>query len=576
MLGRFGGNRDHGDCDFLPGGNPAKILHVEDRHARARPLTDFRRKRIEQSGDLKAFLSKPWIVGQRKTEIAGAKNCDFQIPIEAENLAQVLLQVGHVVANTADAKLAEIREVFPDLRGVEMELMGERLGRNGLDSGRIQRIETTQIDRQSVGRELRDLFAELLALDRQFHKDFIAVPVGTGTIDPVGTHRKMSHVRLRIAVCIAMASLLVPIAARLHAQPAARRGATSAALIAFAGFYQSQLVVLRGTLVTRDQPVLISQTIDRAIPLLFAGPSPIDGPIELRATFWDVGRLQRGDPRVATLGLDRLLPRGLEGDWPRPGEVVALVVTDAMSLRPAEGEPTLRQIALDPSGYVGKRVKIAGQFRGRNLYGDLPQGPGLSQWDFVLRAADSAVWVTGLRPRGKGFNLNTGARVDTGNWLEATGIVREAKGLVWIEAQQLALTKPDLEIRNAEAPPIPQMGPPPEVIFSDPTDGELDVPLKAAIRLQFSRDMNPDSFKGNVRWSYTAATAANVGPTASRESARDAQFKYDRARRALEIRLDLDESAPFRSVVVELLDGIAATDGAKLKPWSLTFALGGQ
>jgi hypothetical protein len=194
----------------------------------------------------------------------------------------------------------------------------------------------------------------------------------------------------------------------------------------------------------------------------------------------------------------------------------------------------------------------------------------------VLRAADSAVWVTGLRPRGKGFNLNPGARVDTGNWLEAIGIVKEGKGLVWVEGQQLALTKPDLEIRNAETPPIPQMGPPPEVIFSDPAEGELDVPLKAAIRLQFSRDMNPDSFKGHVRWSYTAADAVNVGPATPREAARSAQFKYDRARRALEIQLDPDESAPYRDVVVELLDGIAATDGAKLKPWSLTFSFGGQ
>ena len=73
---------------------------------------------------------------------------------------------------------------------------------------------------------------------------------------------------------------------------------------------------------------------------------------------------------------------------------------------------------------------------------------------------------------GKGFNLDVGARVDTGTWLETTGVVREGKGLVWIEAQQIALTKPTLETRNAEVPPIPQMGPPPEVIFSDPAKGK--------------------------------------------------------------------------------------------------------
>lgn len=385
----------------------------------------------------------------------------------------------------------------------------------------------------------------------------------------------MSNLQLRNACCVAIAALVAS-AVPPYAQPAARKGTTAAALIAYAGFYHGQPVVVRGTLATRDQPVLISETIDRSIPLVFAGPSPIDGPVEVRATFWDIGRLHADDPRVATLGMDRLLPDGPSGEWPRPGEVVALLVTDAMSVRVADGEPTLRQVALDPARYVGKRVKVKGQFRGRNLYGDLPQGPGLSQWDFVLRAADSALWVAGRRPRGRGFNLNPGARVDTGNWLEATGIVKESKGLVWIEAQQLALTKADVELRNAETPPAQLMGPPPDVIFSDPADGDSDVSLKAPIRLQFSRDMNPESFKSNVRWSFRMADAATIGAAKSSNTPRAVQFKYDRARRALELSLDLDEGAAYRSVVVELLEGIAATDGARLKPWTLTFSLGGN
>jgi hypothetical protein len=361
-----------------------------------------------------------------------------------------------------------------------------------------------------------------------------------------------------------------------HGQVAPRRAASPAALLAYPGFYQGQLVVVRGTLVTRDQPVLLSPTVERSLPLIFSGPSPIDGPVELRASFWDVGRLPREDPRITTLGLDRLLPRGMEGDWPRPGEVVALTVTDSMAATPNDGAPSLRLIALEPSPYVGQRVKVVGQFRGRNLYGDTPQGPGLSQWDFVLRGADAALWITGLRPRGKGFNLDIGARVDTGTWLEVTGMVREGKGLVWIEAQQIALTRPTLETRNAEVPPIPQMGPPPEVIFSDPAEGEFDVALKAPIRLQFSREMNPDTFKGNVRWTFTAADAVNTGAATPREADRVPDFKYDRAKRSLEIRLTLDDSASYRNVIVELGDGIAATDGAKLKPWQLTFAFGAQ
>lgn len=382
--------------------------------------------------------------------------------------------------------------------------------------------------------------------------------------------------RSRNILCAGVVTLVAWSATAPHAQVGARRAASPAALLSYPGFYQGQPVVVRGNLVTRDEPVLLSPAVERAIPLIFSGRSPIDGPVELRATFWDVGRLQRDDPRLATLGLDRLLPRDTDAEWPRPGEVVALTVTDAMAVQDPEGAPSLRQIALEPSDYVGQRVKIAGQFRGRNLFGDVPQGPGISRWDFVLRSADAAVWVVGRRPRGRGFNLDVGARVDTGTWLEATGVVREGKGLVWIEAQQLVLTKPTLEIRNAEVPPIPQMGPPPEVIFSDPSEGELDVPLQRPVRLQFSRDINPDTLKGNVRWTFAAADAAGVRPTSSREPERQVDFKYDRAKRALAIDLGMDASASYRQVVVELLDGIAATDGARLEPWQLTFSFGAQ
>ena len=94
-------------------------------------------------------------------------------------------------------------------------------------------------------------------------------------------------------------------------------------------------------------------------------------------------------------------------------------------------------------------------------------------------------------------SISTPARASTpAPGSKSTGVVREGKGLVWIEGQQLALTKPTVETRNAETPPIPQMGPPPEVIFSDPAEGESDVPLKAPIRLQFSRDMNPETLQG--------------------------------------------------------------------------------
>jgi Bacterial Ig-like domain len=341
--------------------------------------------------------------------------------------------------------------------------------------------------------------------------------------------------------------------------------------------------VVRGTLSTHAQgrsaepPMLVSPTADRSIPLIFKGPSPPDGAVEVRATFWDVGRLQREDPRIQTLGLSQLLPNTAEGDWPRPGEAVALIVTDAMTVAKEEGPPSLRQVALEPTRYVGERVKITGQFRGRNLYGELPQAPGRSQFDFVLHAADAGVWVTGMRPRGKDLNLDIDKRVDTGRWLEATGIVREGHGLVWIEGQQLSTTTPDVETRNAETAPVQLMGPPPEVIFSDPEEGETEVALKAVVRLQFSRDMNPDTFKGRVHWHYQSVAAPGQAPVeVTSEKASASQVGYDRAKRSLEIHINADEASKYQDVVVELDEGIAATDGARLAPWKLSFLLGGK
>jgi Big-like domain-containing protein len=366
----------------------------------------------------------------------------------------------------------------------------------------------------------------------------------------------------KIAIALVVAN------ATLGAQTAPRRATTAAALVAYPGFFQGQAVVVRGTLATRDQAVLISTGADKAIPLIFRGTSPADGPVELRATFWDVGRLQREDPRLQQLGLNRLLPSG-EGEWPRPGEVNALVVTDAATVKPDPAPPTLRMLALAPENYVGQRVTINGQFRGRNLYGDLPQSPGATQWDFVLHSGDASLWVTGQRPRGKGFNLDVDARVDTGHWLQVAGTVRQGRGLMWIEATQVAMGKPDLEF-HVEAPPPPIVGPAPEVIFSDPEDGEADVSLKKTVRLQFSRDINPDSLKGNVHWHYAASDSREELPQAK------LAVRYERATRSVEIKIDADDLARYKNVAVELTDGIAATDGARLKPWTITFTLGGQ
>ena len=109
-----------------------------DRHAAARLLADFLLQRVEQRGDLEALLPEPGIVGEGEPEVAGAHDGDAQLPIEAEDLAEVPFEIADVVADAADAELAEVREVLADLGGIEVELLGERLGRDGADARRLR------------------------------------------------------------------------------------------------------------------------------------------------------------------------------------------------------------------------------------------------------------------------------------------------------------------------------------------------------------------------------------------------------------------------------------------------------
>ena len=90
-----------------------------------------------------------------------------QLAVEAEDLPQVPLQVLDVVADAAHAELAEVGEVLADLRGVEVELLGQRLRRDRLDAGGFELVQAAEVDRQPVGGELGDLFGGGLPLVRQ-------------------------------------------------------------------------------------------------------------------------------------------------------------------------------------------------------------------------------------------------------------------------------------------------------------------------------------------------------------------------------------------------------------------------
>ena len=166
VLRRFGRHGDHGDVDVLLAHDLLQLLQIVNRHAAPRLVADLGIGDVEHRHDLEAFALEARIVGQRQAEVAGAHHRDAQLAIEAEDLAQVALQVLDVIADAADAELAEVGEVLADLRRVEVELLGQRLRRDGLDAGGLELVEAAQVDRQPIGGQLGNRLGGRLPLVR--------------------------------------------------------------------------------------------------------------------------------------------------------------------------------------------------------------------------------------------------------------------------------------------------------------------------------------------------------------------------------------------------------------------------
>jgi hypothetical protein len=356
------------------------------------------------------------------------------------------------------------------------------------------------------------------------------------------------------------------------AQPVGRRAVTIPALKAFPSFYNAQQILLRAQLQQDGSRATLSAG-DHTIPAFVAAGVSGSGDLEVRGELWDIGRMAPDDFRLSGRDLRALLGAETTANWPRPGEVLVVNVTSAGPAA-ALTAPSLRNIALAPDRYVDQRVTIQGQFRGRNLFGDQPQSPpgGDARREFVLRSAEGSIWVTGKQAKGRGFTFDINSRLDTRRWLEVSGIVKEDRGLIWIVADDLKETSPQAE---KAAEPITSAVPtiPPEVLFSAPTNDETDVPLDTKVRVQFSRDLDPATLKGGIRVSYSAAQAAERGEPQAPPI--DVRVSYNKGTRVMELTFE-QPLERFRVVTVTLTEDVKGTDGLALKPYTVTFTLGGS
>ncbi|MEO8258931.1 MAG: Ig-like domain-containing protein [Acidobacteriota bacterium] len=368
---------------------------------------------------------------------------------------------------------------------------------------------------------------------------------------------------------------LLLVAATVSAQAPPRRATNIAALLAFPVFYHGRSVLVVGTVTTdKDGQVRVSDG-STSLRVVFKGSAP-DGNDEIRGEFWDLGRMKSDDPRLVSIDLRATFGVDPEGGWPRAGEATALMAT-AIASSPVPTAPSIRAIVLHPVRYLNQKVTISGQYAGRNLLGDIPDAPARSRWDFVIRSADAAIWVSGARPKGKGFDFALDSRLDSGRWLDITGIVHEGRGLQWIDVSDdgIQLGKAPPAAPAAEERPTVRVpaAPPPEVVFSAPTQDESDVPMAASVRIQFSRDIAPATLKGQIRAAYfeseTKERGEPVTPTA------EFTTQYLAANRVLELKFTKPLER-FRTLQIDLQEGILGTDQQPLKPWTLTFVVGGS
>jgi Bacterial Ig-like domain len=224
---------------------------------------------------------------------------------------------------------------------------------------------------------------------------------------------------------------------------------------------------------------------------------------------------------------------------------------------------SLEELVTHPGKQDGRVVRVVGKFRGRNLYGDLPSKSQLASSDWVIKDDLFAVWVTGKKPRGSGWALDASLKRDTGRWLEVVGSVETRRGVVYLHAKTLALTEPPKASAEALPPPPPKERPklPPALVFSLPLDGESDVPRDTRFVVQFSKDMDENSFSGHVGLRYT-------GPRRPGDRDFDGmKLSYDGGLRALTVDPG-DLLRPGREVEVVLLAGILDIDGLELVPRS--------
>jgi len=129
-------------------------------------------------------------------------------------------------------------------------------------------------------------------------------------------------------------------------------------------------------------------------------------------------------------------------EWPR-NSVSFWAIVDATPFEHRRDAPgsELDRLVSEPARFDGQEVRVVGQYRGANLFGDLPESTRRGSGDWVIADGAAAVWVTGKPPQGEGWRLSLSDPGDTRWWVEVRGRVEVVGGVAYLRAKKLTLRR---------------------------------------------------------------------------------------------------------------------------------------
>ena len=256
------------------------------------------------------------------------------------------------------------------------------------------------------------------------------------------------------------------------------------------------------------------------------------------------------------------------GDDSRPYSISFWSASSAVLAATNRASQTLRDLFTATPVPTDQPVAVIGQFRGSNLFGDVPPRTRLGRRvdDWILRDGTSSIWVTGRRPEGDGWSLDLWNMRDTSTWLRVSGRVVQDDGNYYLIASEVAPAQRQPS-QTAASPSVLGWQPvPPDVQFTLPLEFEEARPDSQFV-IQFTKPIDPGTFEGNVVLRY-AGPAAPDDPGFTSVS-----FQYSEERRSLHV----DPGTALqsgRALEILLRPGISdfagmALDGVKTLTWQV-------